>query len=197
MRKLSHFFLFAALALMFLPSCSQKGPRSAADQKPSLRLINKSSEGKYYTDRHTQAQVFVPKGLDLDSNSSRPNWGQNFLIQNPEGDFKIFVRFDAAKDEEEEAQVCKAALFEAPIEALDSNKLKMFPFLKGEFNADSIVTTDKVYPLAGDASGARANAFQARKKKLGCYTLLFIYGNEASLAQHSTEKEILEYVRFE
>lgn len=194
------FFLF--ILFIILSACSEKRePQSSAKApaKSTLTFNQKSKEGNYYIDKATQAQVFVPVGFSLDAKTAWPNWGKNFLIKNKQEDFKIFVRFDAVKDENDEAQICKQTLLESPIPNLDSKKLKVYPFLKGEFNADTIVTSDKIYPLPnGDpASSQKANLFQIRKKNVGCYTLLFIYSNEASLNTHNTEKEILEYVKFQ
>lgn len=184
-------FLFAACA-------EKKSPITATVKKSSIILNKKEKDGTYYIDTRTQAQVFAPQGLVLDMKVSFPNWGDNFEIKNPQNDFNIFIRFDAAKDEEQDA-ICKAALMESPLSNLDSSKLKLYPFLKGEFNADMIVTTDKVYPVKNTDpnSAQKANLFQIRKRNLGCYTFLFIYQNANSLAQHSTEKELMEYVRFE
>ncbi len=193
------FCLLICVFLILLNACSEKkAPQSSAEKKAKLKLIliNKAKDGNYYTDTRTQAQVFAPLGFELDIENSFTAWGENFQIKSKD-DFKIFLRFDAAKEDDQE-KICKATLFEGPLANLDSSKLKLFPFLKGEFNADMIVTTDKVYPLKEDPnSPQKANLFQIRKKNLGCYTFLFIYGNAESLAQHSTEKEILEYVRFE
>ncbi len=190
------FFLF--ILFIILSACSEKRePQSSAKApaKSTLTFNQKSKEGNYYIDKATQAQVFVPVGFSLDAKTAWPNWGKNFLIKNKQEDFKIFVRFDAVKDENDEAQICKQTLLEGPIANLDSSKLKVYPFLKGEFNADAIVTTDKIHSLQN--SSAKTNLFQIRKKNLGCYTFLFIYENEASLAQYNTEKEILEYVKFQ
>lgn len=190
--------LFFILILMFFSACSEKKePQSSANFSPKVKLIynQKSKEGTYYLDPLTQAQVFIPTGFVLDLKNAWPHWGKNFLIKNKQDDFKIFVRFDAIKDENDEAQICKQTLLESPVPHLDSSKLKVYPFLKGEFNADVIVTTDKIYTLQNSTS--KSNLFQIRKKNLGCYTFLFIYESESSLAEHSTEKEILEYVKFQ
>ncbi len=201
MSKTFQSILFILLILIVFSACSEKKePQTSAKVPVKFNLIlnQKSKEGNYYIDKTTQAQVFVPTGFLLDLKNEWPNWGKNFLIKNVQGDFKIFVRFNAVKDENEEAQICKQTLLESPIANLDSSKLKVYPFLKGEFNADSIITTDKIYAFQnGDPSSTqKANLFQIRKKNLGCYTLLFIYSNDASLSKYSTEKEILEYVRF-
>lgn len=130
--------------------------------------------------------------------SQRVGWGENFLLKNTSNDFNIFIRFDKTASDDEEMTVCKQVLLESPIADLNSSKMQVYPFLKGEFNADVIITTDKIYPLSSqDLPDAKANLFQIRKKGLGCYSFLFIYANDASLTTYSTEKEILEYVRFE
>lgn len=194
--------LLVFLLLLTLAACSEKKePQTSAKvpTKSHLILNQKAKDGIYYIDKATQAQVFVPTGFVLDLKNEWPNWGKNFLIKNTKDDFKIFVRFDAVKDENEEAQICKQVLLESPLANLDSSKLKVYPFLKGEFNADTMVTTDKIYALqnGNPNSTQKANLFQIRKKNLGCYTLLFVYSNDASISTYNTEKEILEYVRFE
>ncbi len=200
MLSLSRHAFILALFLTLLSACSSpKAPEnSASANKPKLILINKSPEGNYYTDKRTQAQVFVPKGMSLDMKSQRVGWGENFLLKNTSNDFNIFIRFDKTASDDEEMTVCKQVLLESPIADLNSSKMQVYPFLKGEFNADVIITTDKIYPLSSqDLPDAKANLFQIRKKGLGCYSFLFIYANDAILTTYSTEKEILEYVRFE
>lgn len=200
MFNLSKYGIFLVITLALLSACStQKEPKSSSEAlKPKLILINKSADGNYYTDKRTQAQVFAPTGMKLDMKSQWLGWGENFLLKNAANDFNIFIRFDKTTADDEEMSVCKQLLLESPIAGLDSSKMKVYPFLKGEFNADTIVTTDKIYPLSSpDRLDAKANLFQIRKTGLGCYSFLFIYANDTSLATYSTEKEILEYVRFE
>lgn len=194
------FFLFSSFVTF--SACSEKqAPQSTASIPIKSKVVfnQKTKEGNYYIDKMTGAQVFVPIGFTLDLKSEWPNWGKNFLIKHKQDDFRIFVRFDEVKDENDEAQICKQTLLESPIPNLDSSKLKVYPFLKGEFNADTIVTTDKIYTIRNEdpASKPKANLFQIRKKNVGCYTFLFIYGNEASLNSYNTEKEIFEYVKFQ
>lgn len=194
-KNLGLLFIFLAL----FPACSdnKEVKSSGTSTKAKLILINnRSPEGNYYLDKRTEAQVFVPKGMVLDLKSSWPDWGNNFLIRNSENNFKIYIRFDAISAENEEMNECKQALLTGPLPQLNTDQMKVYPFLKGEFNADAIVTTEKALPLPNTA-GAKANLFQIRKNALGCYTFLFIYENDASLAAYSTEKEIMEYVRFE